>query len=219
MAMKSIVENLNSNIAKLIATTYVALFISALLFFSQPIISVARADYDKGISAAKQGDYSAAFEEWSISAKNGHPKAQYNLGVLFENGLGTELDLLQAAKWYIVAAERDYAPAQYNLAVLYHKGAGVPHSKTSAMKWYRKAALQLDELAMYAIGQMHINGEGTPRNLVEGYKWFYLSANLGQPDATGALEAISPLMKTTETEMATRMAKEWLAIVGQEADQ
>ena len=210
MAMKSIVENLNSNIARLIATTYAALFMLALLSFSQPIMSVARADYDKGISAAKQGDYSAAFEEWSISAKNGHPKAQYNLGVLFENGLGTELDLLQAAKWYIVAAERDYAPAQYNLAVLYHKGAGVPHSKTSAMKWYRKAALQLDELAMYAIGQMHINGEGTPRNLVEGYKWFYLSASLGHPDAPGALETIAPLMTAGAVEGAIQLAEGWL---------
>ena len=210
MAMKSIVENLNSNIARLIATTYAALFMSALLPFSQLIISVARADYDKGISAAKQGDYSTAFEEWSISAKNGHPKAQYNLGVLFENGLGTELALLQAAKWYIVAAERDYAPAQYNLAVLYHKGAGVPHSKTSAMKWYRKAALQLDELAMYAIGQMHINGEGTPRNLVEGYKWFYLSASLGHPDAPGALETIAPLMTAGAVEGAIQLAEGWL---------
>ena len=219
MAIKSIVENLNSNIARLIATTSAALFMSALLSFSQPIISVARADYDKGISAAKQGDYSAAFEEWSISAKNGHPKAQYNLGVLFENGLGTELDLVQAAKWYIVAAERNHAPAQYNLAVLYYKGAGVPHSKTSAMKWYLKAALQLDELAMYAIGQMHVSGDGTPQNLVEGYKWLYLSIKMGHPNAAEALEAISSLMKTTETEMATRLAEKWLAIVGQDADQ
>ena len=167
----------------------------------------------------KQGDYSTAFKEWSISAKAGHPKAQYNLGVLFENGLGTELDLAQAAKWYIIAAERNYGPAQYNLAVLYYKGAGVPHSKTSAMNWYMKAARQLDELAMYAIGQMHVNGDGTPRNLIEGYKWLYLSEKMDHPQAADALTAISPFMKATETELATQLAEDWLEMGTQGLDQ
>ena len=66
----------------------------------------------------KQGDYPAAFKEWVKSAADGHLRAQYNLGVLYENGLGVEKNPAQAAKWYIVSAEGNYAPAQYNLAVL-----------------------------------------------------------------------------------------------------
>lgn len=158
----------------------------------------------------KQGDYPAAFKEWVESAANGHLKAQYNLGVLYENGLGTEKNPVQAAKWYMVSAEGNFAPAQYNLAVLYYYGSGLPHSKTSALKWYMEAASQLDELAMYAVGQMYANGDGVKQNLTTAYKWLYLSKKLGHVDAPVALEAISPMLDTGDMEKAVQSAEEWL---------
>ena len=186
------------------------ILVIAVLVFSYLSLPAARADFERGVSAMKQGDYPAAFKEWVKSAADGHLRAQYNLGVLYENGLGVEKNPTQAAKWYIVSAEGNYAPAQYNLAVLYYYGSGVPHSKTSALKWYMKAALQLDELAMYAVGQMYANGDGVSPDLTTAYMWLYLSKKLGHADSPVALEAISPLLETGDMEKAMQSAEEWL---------
>ncbi len=50
---------------------------------------------------------------------------QYNLGTLYENGLGVKQDNAEAVKWFPKAAEQGDANAQFNLAVLYHNGQGV----------------------------------------------------------------------------------------------
>ena len=49
------------------------------------------------------------------AAEQGDASAQYNLGVMYENGHGVEQDDEQAVFWYRKAAEQGYADAQYNL--------------------------------------------------------------------------------------------------------
>ena len=38
------------------------------------------ADFDKGMTAYRSGDYQAALAEWRLLAESGHATAQYNLG-------------------------------------------------------------------------------------------------------------------------------------------
>ena len=38
--------------------------------------------------------------------------AQYNLGVMYENGRGVRRDRVEAVRWYRLAAEQEYANAQ-----------------------------------------------------------------------------------------------------------
>ena len=45
------------------------------------------------------------------------PHAQYNLGVMYENGQGVPQDYKTAVKWYRLAAEQGDAGAQFNLGV------------------------------------------------------------------------------------------------------
>ena len=88
------------------------------------------------------------------AAEQGHPRAQYNLGVLYANGQGVPQDFTEAAKWFRKAAEQGYAPAQNNLGSLYDKGKGVPLDFAEAAKWYRKAAEQGDADAAEALEQL-----------------------------------------------------------------
>ena len=55
----------------------------------------------------------------------GSPAAQFNLGVMYERGLGVGQNLTQAVTWYRRAVEQNYPPAQYNLGLLYSDGRGV----------------------------------------------------------------------------------------------
>jgi hypothetical protein len=46
------------------------------------------ADYQKGVAAAQSGDFATALREWKPLAEQGHARAQYNLGVMYESGQG-----------------------------------------------------------------------------------------------------------------------------------
>ena len=84
-------------------------------------------------------DFESAFAYYSLAARNGHPKAQTNLGMMYYNGEGIEADPKQAARWFTQAATQGDTTAQYNLACLHHSGTGVPQDTTVACKWLQTA--------------------------------------------------------------------------------
>ncbi len=63
--------------------TLAILILSLLPLLSAPALG---ADFDKGLTAAKRGDYATALREWTPLAEQGHVEAQYNLGVMYYKG-------------------------------------------------------------------------------------------------------------------------------------
>ena len=104
------------------------------------------ADFAKGLSAYTNGDYEIALREWTPLAERGDAKAQYNLGVMYENGEGVSQHYKTAAKWYRASAEQDFPPAANALGELYLWGAGMGEpggiliDLASALKWITIAA-------------------------------------------------------------------------------
>ena len=96
------------------------------------------AGMDEGFAAIERGD----LNEWRPLAEQGHADAQYNLGVMYNNGQGVTQDYAEAMRWFRKAAEQGWAEAQYNLGVMYNNGQGVTQDYVQAAKWYRKAAEQ-----------------------------------------------------------------------------
>lgn len=97
-----------------------------------------------GYQSYLKGDYQAAFREWLPLAELGDVEAQYNLGVLYDEGAGVEQDLAVAADWYRKAAEQGFIDAQTNLGIMYYFGHGVARDYHEATKWFRLAAEQGD---------------------------------------------------------------------------
>ena len=83
------------------------------------------------------GSYSAVdkYIETFIEAKHGNSRAQYNLGLMYANGIGVPKNYELAADWFRNAAEQGYAKAQYCLSVMYYKGHGVPCCDKDAYAW------------------------------------------------------------------------------------
>ena len=98
------------------------------------------ADFDKGMTAYRSGDYQAALAEWRPLAELGHATAQYNLGLMYAQGMGVPHDYAMAAAWYRRAAEQGLATAQYNLGVMYELGRGVARDLVRTYVWYELAA-------------------------------------------------------------------------------
>ena len=102
----------------------------------------ARADFQDGLKAAQSGDFATALQEWRPLAEQGLVGAQFNLGLMYDNGRGVPENDAKAVKWYRLAAEQEGAEAQYNLGFMYANGEGVLQDDREAVKWYRLAAKQ-----------------------------------------------------------------------------
>ena len=77
-----------------------------------------------------------------MSASQGYATAQYNLGLMYEDGQGVDQSYERAAEYYEAAARQGYADAQFNLGALYANGQGVEQSFESARELWMKVAEQ-----------------------------------------------------------------------------
>ncbi|HIG81437.1 MAG TPA: sel1 repeat family protein [Verrucomicrobiales bacterium] len=106
--------------------------------------------------------------------------AQFNLGMLYEQGMGVKQDLPQAAIWYTRAAKAGLADAQFTLGYLLEKGTASgtivdTPDLVGAVHWYSRSANQGFGPAQQNLAQLHMKGQGTTQNLVRAYKWFALA--------------------------------------------
>ena len=115
--------------------------IAILLAFLMTLSStVAAQDFQKGLAAAQAGDFATAIREWTPLAEAGDEVAQYNLGVMYDNGDGVPQDYKEAVKWYRLAADQGHAEAQANLGTMYEYGNGVLQDNVMAHMWYNIAS-------------------------------------------------------------------------------
>lgn len=101
----------------------------------------------------------ALFPQIYDDAERGDTHAQFNIGAMFANGLGVQLNYSQAACWYRKAAEQGFAAAQSNLGVLYAYGLGVSQDDIQAVAWFHLAAAQGFEKAKFNLEVMQCNRE------------------------------------------------------------
>lgn len=90
-----------------------------------------------GANAFSQGKYDVAASHWNPLAKNGNLYAQYNLGLLWEDGLGsTPKNMDEASHWYLKSAQQGFVLAMVRLANI-QKISGY---EEAAHSWYVLAA-------------------------------------------------------------------------------
>ncbi|MGE0652578.1 MAG: SPOR domain-containing protein [Alphaproteobacteria bacterium] len=159
---------------------------------------------DDASSAYHRGDFAAALKVIRPLAEQGDPRAQANLGVLYENGQGVPQDDIEAAKWYRKAANQGDASAQFKLGGLYWQGKGVPRDGEQAFAWYLKAAEQGYADAQNTVGVMYWTGRGIAQNDATAMQWFQKAAaqghakarkNLGEMEEKARLTAGIPPVK------------------------
>jgi TPR repeat protein len=166
------------------------------------------ADFQKGVAAAKSGDYATALREWKPLAEQGDANAQFVLGVMYEKGQGVPQDYKAAVKWYSLAAEQGDVMTQKKLARMYEKGEGVPKDYKTAAKWYRHAAEQGDAIGQFNLGLMYFEGRGVPENDVYAHMWINLAATNGVQDGAKARDIVAELMSPSQIKKAKKLARE-----------
>lgn len=168
-------------------------------------------DFDDGVAAYERKDYATALKIFRSSAAKNNPQAQYNLGIMYQEGQGVPQDYEEAIRWYRMATEQGEASAQSMLGVSHDKGQSVTQDYEDAIKWYRMAAEQGNASAQLNLGAMYHYGHGVIQDNVRAHMWSNLAAASGNSDAVNNRKFLASLMTPQQIAEAQRMARDCLA--------
>jgi uncharacterized protein len=112
--------------------------------------SVVAEPFNEGLKAFEGGNYPTAMRLLRPLAAEGDAKAQYNVGVMYEEGLGVSIDYTEAVGWLLQAAERGNSEAKIHMGFLYLYGRGVSRDYVSAHMWFDLAASEGNVRAVFA---------------------------------------------------------------------
>ena len=160
---------------------------------------IAEAQHDLGaLYTAGQAGVTQNYERAGVwfqkSAAQGIGNAAYNLGVLYQQGLGQEQDLQRALDWYRRAAQLGHPEAQYNLGIAYIEGVGTRYNPNMAAAFFQQSALGGITEAAYNLGLILENGLlGEVRNN-DALKWYRAASENGNEDATLAFKTLAKSM-------------------------
>lgn len=160
-----------------------------LLCFSIWNVSVATANqFDEAVTAYSAGNYQLARELWTDMANQGDTLSQFNLGIMYEQGLGIKRDISHAIGFYTLAATANYAPAQLYLAnIFYSWFKDSPENMDHAIYWWTQAAIAGEPEAQYQLGKLYVEGVHITYNHNSAKHWLGLAAEQNHDNATSLL--------------------------------
>ncbi len=151
--------------------------------------------YTAGRAGVTQNFEKAAF--WFREAADAKiANADYNLGVLYHQGLGVERDLDRALYWYREAAKLGHPEAQYNLGIAHIEGIGTDYNAPLAAAFFESSANQGVTEAAYNLGLIYENGlVGGGAKPEDALLWYKIAADAGSTDAKAALQQLASTLQ------------------------
>lgn len=148
-------------------------------------------------------DYTKAAAWFLEAATHNISNAQYNLGVLYHQGMGVTKNTELAFNWYRAAAARNHPEAQYNLGIAHIEGEGARYDPRLATRYFKRAAQQGVMEASYNLGLIYENGLlGQPQPNQALY-WYRTAANQGSPEGKAAMNQLARGMKLSPQQIDT----------------
>jgi uncharacterized protein len=152
---------------------FIALAFSCLVFFSVPSAHASDADMFKAMVAL---------------ADKGDAEAQYHVGMMYNNGIGTQQNIKLAFEWFQKSTASNDPLGAYKLGCYYDgQGAGIITADADeALKYKLIAAKAGYSLAQHDVGNLYARRE----NFEEALKWWKLAGDQGFPDALFSLARV-----------------------------
>jgi TPR repeat protein len=139
------------------------------------------------------------FKKELSNAGNGSKESQYKVGVMYTEGIGTDIDLAKAAKAFEQSASQGYVKAEYKLGLVYYEGTGVKLDRNTAYKWFKMAADKGYAAAQYYLGKMYASGKGVKRDYSMSLEWYTKAVEGGFNQARSEMIDVSEKMKIQKT--------------------
>ena len=136
-------------------------------------------------------DYGRAVFWFTKSAEKGMANAHYNLGVMYQQGLGVPQDAAAALSWYERAAQLGHPEAMYNLGIANIEGIGADRNIARGVAFFKQAANAGVSQAAYNLGVLYESNFIGPADLTKAAEWYQTAANEGHAEAKKALARLS----------------------------
>ncbi|PJG51204.1 hypothetical protein CVM73_32425 [Bradyrhizobium forestalis] len=167
---------------------FVALAFSCLLFFAMPASANDAGTFNAMVTLANRGD----------------AEAQYHVGMMYNNGIGTQQDRSQAFEWFQKSAAANDPLGAYKLGCYYDgQGAGVVATDSDqALKYKLVSAKAGYARAQHDVALMY-DRQG---NSEEALKWWKLAGDQGLPAALFSLSRAYSAGKGTPRDLSLSYA-------------
>ena len=130
-----------------------------------------------------------AFAMFTEAAAKGDPEAMFELGKLYEKGIGTGQDVKKALALYEKAADLGFGDAINDLGFLYYQGAsGLKADKRKAVELFLKAADLRHPQAMYNVAALIDDGLVEGKTSEDAGRYLYAALRTGVKDVLDQLE-------------------------------
>ena len=175
----------------------------ALFFICAAFAGDAKADaYLKGFQALDQKDYKTALYYLSMFAANGDARANYNLGIMYREGLGVGQDDIEALTHFIAAAEDGHMLGNYAVGLAFLRGRGSDVDAETALSYLKEATLLGHALSPVEMGRIYLEGRLTKKNVVAAHFWWSVARDRNAPGATEFLNSLRRQMSETQKQEA-----------------
>ncbi|MCB1822475.1 MAG: sel1 repeat family protein, partial [Candidatus Competibacteraceae bacterium] len=114
--------------------------------------------------AYQRGDYATAFQEYMNWAKQGDPRAQNMIGLMYLRGQGVMRNPRTATEWLRRAAMQGNVEAQFHLGILYADDPSIAPSEREASFWLIRSADRGNPEAQYVLATQYATGKGMKRD-------------------------------------------------------
>ena len=168
--------------------------------FLEPDDVIFRAEWSKRYKLARKHlygsedvpqDFDKAYSLFLIEADSGNALAMHDLGRMFADGLGREIDMQAAHEWYekalttFLSAEKEKPKPylEYRIGKMYAAGLGTEQDYEQAASWFQESVEKNHKYAQYSLGSLYYRGQGVSQDYAQALRLYNLSADQGNPYA------------------------------------
>ena len=181
----------------------IQIFAFSLILFCFSNTGIPKADaYLRGFQALDQRDYKTALYYLSLFAANGDAKANYNLGIMYRDGLGIKKDDVQSLAHFIEAAENGHMLGNYAVGLAFLMGRGSDIDAKAAIHYFTEAALLGHAISPVEIGSLYFQGRLVEKDFVSAHFWWSLARDRNAPHASRNLDALISKMNQEQKRRA-----------------
>jgi TPR repeat protein len=158
--------------------------------------------YLRGFQALEQRDYETALYYLSFFAANGDAKAQYNLGLMYRDGLGVKKDDVQSLTHFLEAAENGHMLGNYAVGLAFLIGKGSDINAEAAIHYLTEAALLGHAISPVEIGHLYFQGALIEKDFVSAHFWWSLADDRNAPGSSENLNVLLSKMSQKQKRQA-----------------
>lgn len=152
--------------------------------------------------SASQADLELARSYLSSVQGDKKPEALYELGRIYQQGVGVAQDLAAAKDYYKSSGDLGYQRSYFELAQLLEKEKDF----VNAQGLYKHAFYnQYDRAALY-LARMHEKGLGRPKDVVQALAWYMVAQRHNVSKADEAVKRLSSGLDTNAVARATEIS-------------